>query len=215
MLVNLNKQNKIKIYSVKDDKFKTFGNVLEGFDTNEIISVSKTIQMPEINTIYTASEPKFETLEIAKQIKEKCFGHMPVQIGYCYGKSSRLNGTEWHASNEINIATTPLVLLLAHIWDMDNNKIDSSCFKAFYLPQGTVCEIYSTSLHFCPCQVTEDGFGMVVALSEGTNTDLDKKDENPLLFRKNKWIIAHNDNKALIDRGVIPGISGENIKISY
>ena len=91
----------------------------------------------------------------------------------------------------------------------------SSCFKAFYLPEGTVIECFATTLHFCPCQVSDEGFGLVVALPYGTNTDLDKKTDDALLFRKNKWIVSHEKNESLIARGVVPGISGENIKIEY
>ncbi len=118
-------------------------------------------------------------------------------------------------SSEINIAVTPLVLILGHIWDIENGKTDSSKFKAFYLPAGTVAEVYSTTLHFCPCEVEKGGFGCVVGLPLGTNTPLETEGPDPLLFRKNKWLIAHNDNKALISRGVFSGISGENFKINY
>jgi hypothetical protein len=55
----------------------------------------------------------------------------------------------------------------------------------------------------------------VVALPEGTNTDLTIAVNDPLLFRKNKWIIAHVENDALIARGVVAGITGENYKINY
>lgn len=151
----------------------------------------------------------------AKEIENKFFGTLPSQIGYCHGHNSLLNAAEWHMSSEINIAVTPLVLILGHIWDIENGKTDSSKFKAFYMPAGTVAEVYSTTLHFCPCEVEKDGFGCVVGLPLGTNTPLETETSDPLLFRKNKWLIAHNDNKALISRGVLPGISGENFKINY
>ena len=32
---------------------------------------------------------------------------------------------------------------------------------------------------------------------------------------KNKWIIAHEQNTSLINRGVISGITGENFEIKY
>ena len=46
-------------------------------------------------------------------------------------------------------------------------------------------------------------------------TGLTQKVENPLLFCKNKWLLAHEDNKALIERGVSAGITGENFEIKY
>lgn len=205
----------IKLYSVNSEEFKTFGRVITGLDTSEIIKAAEKISRPAEGSAYTPSEESFEKLPTAKEIENKFFGTLPSQIGYCHGHNSLLNAAEWHMSSEINIAVTPLVLILGHIWDIENGKTDSSKFKAFYLPAGTVAEVYSTTLHFCPCEVEKDGFGCVVGLPLGTNTPLETETSDPLLFRKNKWLIAHNDNKALISRGVLPGISGENLKINY
>lgn len=205
----------IKLYSVNSEEFKTFGRVIAGLDTSEIIKAAEKISRPAEGSAYTPSEESFEKLLIAKEIENKFFGTLPAQIGYCHGHNSLLNAAEWHMSSEINIAVTPLVLILGHIWDIKSGKTDSSKFKAFYLPAGTVAEVYSTTLHFCPCEVEKGGFGCVVGLPLGTNTPLESEVSDPLLFRKNKWIVAHNDNKPLIERGVLPGISGENFKINY
>ena len=216
MLNNLKLKNPdIKLYSVNSEEFKTFGRVITGLDTSGIIKAAEKIIRPAEGSAYTPSEESFEKLPTAKEIENKFFGTLPVQIGYCHGHNSLLNAAEWHMSSEINIAVTPLVLILGHIWDIENGKTDSSKFKAFYLPAGTVAEVYSTTLHFCPCEVEKGGFGCVVGLPLGTNTPLETEGPDPLLFRKNKWLIAHNDNKALISRGVLPGISGENFKINY
>ena len=143
---------------------------------------------------YLPSIEDFEKLDIAKAIQDEFFGTLPTQTGYCWGHSNFLNASEWHTSSEINIAITPLVLILGHVWDIEDGIIDSSKFKAFYLPAGCMVEVYATSLHFCPCEVEKSGFGCVVALPKGTNTDLEVKEHSPLLFRKNKWIIAIYNN---------------------
>ena len=70
-------------------------------------------------------------------------------------------------------------------------------------------------MHFCPCQVDDGGFSCVVILPKGTNTDLKEKTDDKLLFRNNKWIICHDKNEALINRGVYPGIHGVNYEIKY
>ena len=216
MLESLKKSNRdIQVRSVNDSEFKTFGRVLKNLDTTEIIAASERIANPETDSVYTPSEESLEKLKIAEQIKNEYFGTLPTQIGYCYGHNSFLNAAEWHTSSEINIAVTPLVLILGHIWDIENGKIDSSQFKAFYLPKGTAVEIYATTLHFCPCEVQNDGFGCVVGLPLDTNTPLEINLDNPLLFRKNKWIIAHGENTPLINRGVISGITGKNFEINY
>lgn len=38
---------------------------------------------------------------------------------------------------------------------------------------------------------------------------------DPLLFRKNKWLLAHVENAGMIAKGVVPGIVGPNFEIKY
>ena len=216
MLENLKKlYSDISMYSVIDSEFKTFGRVITDLDTTEIITAAEKITRPGAGSEYLPSEQSFETLEIASRIKNKYFGTLPSQLGYCHGHNNLLNAAEWHSSSEINIAVTPLVLILGHVWDIENKRIDSSKFTAFYLPKATAVEVYATSLHFCPCETEKDGFGCVVGLPTDTNTPLDKDYGDALLFRKNKWIIAHEQNNALINKGVVSGISGKNYEIKY
>ncbi|MBQ4116452.1 MAG: DUF4867 family protein [Clostridia bacterium] len=215
MLNILNNKNDYKIYSVTDKEFTSYGRIVKDIDAGEIIKVAKTIELPAEGSMYVASEPKFEALEIKHEIEDKLYGTLPTQIGYCWGHSNFLNAAEWHTSSEVNIAINDLVLFLAHTYEMEDGKIDSSAFKAFLVPAGTVIEVYATSLHFCPCEVSKDGFGCVVGLPTETNTNLEKTVNTPFLFRKNKWIVSHNDNGALIARGVQKGISGTNFELKY
>jgi len=108
-----------------------------------------------------------------------------------------------------------MVLILAKLSDYQNGNIDSTKAKAFLLKAGDMVEVYATSLHFCPCEVDQNGFGCVVALPKGTNLPLEETVSNPLLFRKNKWLVAHVENEGLIARGVVPGITGPNYKVKY
>ena len=209
------KNPQLPFYAVDSEAFLPFGRVLTHLDTTEICAAAKEFTIPDSGSLYRPSVEAFESLPIAAQIENTCFGTLPTQLGYCWGHSNYLNAAEWHKASEVNVAVTPLVLLLAHVWDIRDGKIDAAKFKAFYLPAGTAVEVYATSLHFCPCEVQESGFGCVVALPEGTNTDLTIAVNDPLLFRKNKWIIAHEENAALIARGVVAGITGENYKINY
>ena len=215
MLETLKKLNpEIEIFDVKSENFTSYGRVID-LDCDEIIATAEKIANPESGSSYVAAEESFKNLEISKIVEDEFFGTLGAQMGYCWGHNNLLNGAEWHTSSEINIAVTPLVLILGHVWELEDGKIDSSKFKAFYLPKGTAVEVYATSLHFCPCEVEKNGFGCVVGLPEGTNVPLEKEVSNPLLFRKNKWIVAHNENEGLINRGVVPGISGTNFEIKY
>lgn len=215
MLKKLQEKNtEISVYTIFDNEFNTFGRVINNIDTSEIISAGETFEMVE-GISYMPSVKEFEEMPIAKKITDDLFGTLPIQIGYCCGHSRFLNAAEWHTSNEINIAITDFVLILGHIWDIKDGKIDSSSFKAFYVPKGTVIEVYSTSLHYCPCQVSDNGFKCVVILQKGTNTGLTRQVNDPRITAKNKWLIAHVDNKEKINQGVIPGVLGINYRIKY
>ena len=214
MLENLKKLNpNIAVHSVFENEFKSFGRILK-LNTEEIIKVAEGFQMPE-NVIYTPSTKEFEELPIAKEINDEIFGTLPTEVGYCYGHSKMLNATEWHTSSEINIAVTDMVLILGHLWDIENDTIDSSMFKAFYVPKGTAIEVFATTLHYCPCQVSDEGFRCVVALPKDTNTALETQLKDKKVTAKNKWLIAHVDNIAKIKQGAVAGITGTNYEIKY
>lgn len=212
-LIELNPE--ISVYHIEDLNFKEYGRVIKGFDTKEFLEASNKIDFPENGSLYTPSCAKFEQLGFAEEIKNNFFGTLPIQIGYCRGHSNYLNATEWHFSSEINIAVTPLVIIVAKRQEMVDNRLDSACMKAFYVLAGTMLETYATTLHFCPCEVQSEGFGWIVALPLGTNTPLDTPCSDKYLTKKNKWQIAHYNNASLVESGVKAGIYGENYKIKY
>ena len=216
MLEKLKKLNPtVRFFDVFSNEFSEYGRILCDYDIADIKDKAGKIEYPQGASAYVAAVEDFEVLPIAKRLKDEIFGTLDTQIGYCYGYNNLMNAAEWHCSSEVNIAVTPLVLILSKRLDIKNGKLNSADMKAFYVPGGTVVEIYATTLHFCPCQVSEGGFGCIVGLPKGTNTPLEYEVPDKLLFRKNKWIIAHEDNTTLIERGVISGIYGENYKINY
>lgn len=199
------------IYRVTDSEFCDYGQVLD-INTDEIVYEAGRISMPASGSVYTASQPEFENLKISSDIRNKYFGELATQTGYCYGHSNALNALEWHKCSEINIAVTDMILLLGDIRDVKNGRYDSANVKAFLVKKGEAIEEYATTLHFCPIETSPDGFGCVVVLPQETNLPLDGESKDKLLFRKNKWLIAHEDNAALTEKGVFPGIYGENYK---
>ena len=205
----------IAFFDIYSDEFSEYGRVVNDIDATELISLAGKLEYPEFGSVYLASLEALENTDAATAVKEKIFGTLDTQIGYCYGYNGVLGATEWHASSELNVALTPLVLILGKRSDIKDGKLNSADMRAFYVPAGAVIEVYATSLHFCPCQVNDGGFGCIVGLPKATNTPLDAPTDDKLLFKKNKWIIAHNENTALIEKGVVPGIYGENYKINY
>ena len=216
MFENLKKLNsEIPFYRITDKEFEKYGRVLD-IDTKEVVSECKKIEKPQSGSQYMLSVESLENLNSSDKIRELVAGGCNAQIGLCWGYNNMMNAMEFHRSSEINIATTDLVLLLGLEYEMEGNEYSSDKIKAFYLKKGDAVEVYGTSLHFCPCQVSDDGFKCVVGLPAGTNDILDKKyNDDKLLFKKNKWIICHDENTALIEKGVYPGIHGKNYEIKY
>lgn len=216
MYLDIVKKNPhLKIYRTSDPEFVPFGYRITDIDAEQFIEASKKAEKVESGSMYIAEADYFKDLDAAKDVEIKYYGELPAQAGYCYGYSSFLNAVEWHKSSEINVATTDLILFLGSVQDIVDRKIDSSKIKAFYVEKGEVLEVYATTLHFCPCQVSEEGFGCVVVLPKGTNVPLEGEYEDKLMFRKNKWILSHVDNEGLIARGVIPGVTGENYEVKF
>lgn len=204
----------MKIQNVADDTFRRYGKVLEGYDFTELLKEMKHTPVPE-NVIYVPSVEEMEALPIAKELQNKGYGGLPIEIGYCNGHNKKLNGLEYHRSSEINVAVTDMILLIGHQQDVQKDfTYDTSRVEAFLVPAGTAVEVYATTLHYAPCHVNEAGFQCVVVLPKGTNTELtfDKvnKGEDRLLTAKNKWLIAHEE--AAIE-GAFNGLKGVNIEI--
>ena len=204
----------MKIQKVTDPAFRKYAQVLEGYDFTGLIKEMKHTPVPE-DVIYVPSVEELEALDIMKDLQNKGYGGLPVQIGYCNGHNKKLNAVEYHRNSEINVAVTDLVLLIGHQQDIEpDHTYDTSKIEAFLVPAGTGIEVYATTLHYAPCHVNEGGFQCVVVLPKGTNTDLtfqtEKTGEDSLMTAKNKWLIAHEDAKIA---GAFNGLKGENITI--
>ena len=204
----------MKIQKVTDPAFRKYGQVLDGYDFTGLIKEMKHTPVPE-DVIYVPSVEELEALDVMKDLQNKGYGGLPVQIGYCNGHNKKLNAVEYHRNSEINVAVTDLVLLIGHQQDIEpDHTYDTSRIEAFLVPAGTGIEVYATTLHYAPCHVNEGGFQCVVVLPKGTNTDLTfqtgKTGEDSLMTAKNKWLIAHEDAKI---EGAFNGLKGENITI--
>ena len=152
----------MKIQKVTDPAFRKYGQVLEGYDFTNLIKEMKHTPVPE-DVIYVPSVEELEALDVMKDLQNKGYGGLPVQIGYCNGHNKKLNAVEYHRNSEINVAVTDLVLLIGHQQDIEpDHTYDTSRIEAFLVPAGTGIEVYATTLHYAPCHVNEGGFQCVV-----------------------------------------------------
>ena len=107
-----------------------------------------------------------------------------------------------------------MILLLGKQQDIESDDTyDTAKVKAFFVPAGTVIEVYATTLHYAPCGVDKKGFRCVVVLPQGTNYPIEQPHllkEDKLLAASNKWLLAHEEAKIA---GAFNGLKGENISI--
>ena len=202
----------MELIPVTDKRFRPYGKIWKDFDLSGLEKEMEKAPCPD-DVVYVASVPEMESLPVCEDFRIRVFGGLPIEIGYCNGHNKKLNALEYHRNSEINIAITDAVLMLGHLWDVeDDNTYDTSRVEAFFVPKGTVVEMYQTTLHYAPA--SEDGFKVIVILPKETNFDTVptsvKHDDLKLLTARNKWLIAHPDAKI---EGAFNGLKGVNCEL--
>lgn len=204
----------MKIKNVEDSSFRRYGRVLEGYQLTKLLEEMERTPLPR-NVVYEPSVQELESLKEAEAFRDRAFGGLPIQVGYCNGNNHTLNALEYHRTSEINIAVTDVILLLGAQQDIEEDySYDTSLAEGFFVPARTIVELYATTLHYAPCTASEGGFRCMVILPAGTNTELTfapgTKGEDKLAAAKNKWLIAHPE--AGIE-GAFCGLKGGNITV--
>lgn len=208
----------MKIYSVYDPEFHSYGNVLEGYDTSELVKAMESIAMPEGGTAYQPSIPSLEDCAIYGALQNRAYGGMPIQLGMCWGYNTKLNCLEYHRDSEVNVGTHDFILLLAKQEEIVDGELDTAVVKAFRVPAGVSVEVHATALHYAPCHTDiNTGFRVAVVLPRGTNTEkpavVPKNEEDKWLLARNKWLLAHPQSSEAA-QGAYVGLRGENIDIA-
>ena len=207
----------MEIKSVLDKEFAPYGRIHEGYDLDSLLVAMDAIPMPEEGTAYQPSIEALEAQPVFGQLERSAYGGIPVQLGMCWGRNTKLNCLEYHRDSEFNVGTDDFILLLAKQEDIVGGALDTARVKAFRVPAGVLVEVYATTLHYAPCHTDPSkGFRVAVALPRGTNTDKpelsDKRGDSRLLWARNKWLLAHPDS-AEAAQGAYVGLTGENIDI--
>ena len=206
----------MKIQNVHDAAFRKYGKIIDTVDCTALIAEMAKTPAPENDVIYVPSVAELEALPVFADLRDRVYGGMPIQIGYCNGTNNKLNALEYHRDSEINVACTDLILLIGSEQDMEADyTYDTAKVEAFLVPAGTMIEVYATTLHYAPCSVN-GVFRCVVVLPKGTNEALtvhpEKNGEDALLFAVNKWLVAHPESGLEAD-GAFMCLKGENITL--
>ena len=208
----------MEIKSVFDGEFAPYGRVHEGYELGGLLSVMENIPLPGDGTAYQPAIPMLESQGVFRQFERDAYGGMPIQIGMCWGRNTRLNCLEYHRDSEVNIGAGDFILLLAKQDEIVDGKLDTAKVKAFRVPAGVTVEVYATTLHYAPCHVNEtEGFRVAVVLPRGTNTAAPGaaplNEEDKWLTARNKWLLAHPES-AEASQGAHIGLKGVNIDIA-
>lgn len=208
----------MKIESVYSPAFRAYGQVLTGYDTEKLLWAMEAIPLPKEGTAYEPSIAALEGCDIFRRLQDHAYGGMPVQIGMCWGRNTKLNCLEYHRDSEVNIGAGDFILLLARQDQIENGVLDTADVCAFHVPAGVAVEVYATTLHYAPCHVDKnEGFRVAVVLPKGTNeakpSIVPVNDEDRRLQARNKWLLAHKESIEA-SQGAYVGLSGENINIA-
>ena len=204
----------MEIKSVFEGSFNVYGRIIKDYAIDDVTAVMENeTPLPE-DVVYVASVKALEDTTFFAAMTE-FFGGLPVQIGYCNGHNQFLNAVEYHRCSEINVAITDMILLIGRQQDITEDlEYDTAKIEAFFVPAGTVVEMYGTTLHYAPCGVDGKGFRCIVVLPKGTNEALTIAPattvEDKLLTAANKWLIAHEDANI---KGAFNGLRGENLSV--
>ena len=133
----------MKIQNVADASFRKYGKVLKGYDFSALLKEMKHTPVPD-DVVYVPSVEELEALDVAKELQNKGFGGIPIEIGYCNGHNKKLNAVEYHRSSEINVAATDAILMLGSQQDITEDfTYDTSLVEAFLVPKGCAVEVLS------------------------------------------------------------------------
>ena len=209
----------IEILPVSDPSFSEYGAVWSDADAGLTGAVADALEaetpLPEA-TDYVPEDPAIQGLDAAAALAPALFGGLPVQFGWCNGHNVKLNCLEYHRTSEFNLGSRDFVLLLAKQSDIVDGKLDTASVKAFRVPAGVLVEVFATTLHYAPCNASEKGFKVLVALPKGTNLEAPRLPsgggDSELLWASNKWLLAHPES-AEAASGAPVRLTGENIAI--
>ena len=215
--MNLNHLQKLnpdlKLQSVDVPGFTRYGRVLTGYEFSDVVRMAEAFPVPTTTNTYLAEDKATRELPIYGRLGAELYGEMPIQIGFGGGYNLALNALEWHQGNEVNVAVTDFVIMIAGLDDLKDGRLDTSLVRSFYLKKGQAVELYGTTLHYSPCNVDTGVFRMVVVLPLGTNLPLGHPSPNRLLSARNKWLLAHPEASKEIAEGAVVGLTGTNLRL--
>lgn len=211
------KNSEYHIEQINQANFKVYGNVLSDYDLTEVKNFfAENVSYGENGNSYNPSNQELERISVIQKIGNDIFAGMNFSAGECTGQAQSFSAVEYHQGSEVNIMLTDVVMVLGKRSQIQNGLFNAATkAKIFFIPAGTIIEMYSDTLHYSPIKVESSGFKAVVMVLQGTNQPLPAgfKSTNPWIVKKNKFQAAHATRKDKLAAGSVEGVSGKLIKL--
>ncbi|MFT8459320.1 MAG: DUF4867 family protein [Liquorilactobacillus ghanensis] len=206
-----------QIEQINVENFKIYGNLLQNYDLKEVQNFfANQVSYGEGGNSYNPSNPVLEKMSAIQQIGADVYAGMEFSAGECTGQAQSFSAVEYHQGSEVNIMLTDVVMVLGKRSQIKDGLFNAAAdAKLFFIPAGTVIEMYSDTLHYSPIKVEETGFKAVVMVLKGTNQALPVgfKSPNRWIVKKNKFQAAHAVRKDKLAAGSVEGVAGKLIKL--
>lgn len=210
----------IKIHRIDSPAFAKYGILLDPAPFSTLVEKAQLVtSIPSDGTLYETTHPELEPFSDTLAL-HSYFNGEEVQVGYCNGRNTTINGAEYHKSPELFIAVTDCFQFLTsfdHLKDFESLNTEDA--ELFYFPKGSAAIINEKVLHLAPLSVHHEGFQTIIILPKGTNEPKNEsgptkaEGEDRLHFKQNKWILAHPERSQLVSQGVHVGLVGVNREI--
>ena len=198
----------IDMLSIEDTSFLRYGRVHRDRPVDILLASldgrpgSRAGVLRSVNEQHDACPP-----ELVPTLRE-IFGCTELQVESVQGRNTRLDALEYHKCVEVVVAGTDMVALMGLVCDIawPAGTFDVSRTRAFYVPRGTVYEVFTWCLHSTPVHVHEaEGFRCLVIQPKGAHAPIDftpdPGGEGKLMRGRNTWLISY------VEEGGVPGIS--------
>lgn len=204
------------ILSATDSVFNDYGVIYPDYDLSEINQVMNQVKTPDEGSKYLISIDSLEKTDTIKQIRNDVFAGMPIEAGATIGHTDDFTAFEYHQSSELNIMLDDVIMVLGKRQTLERQgSIDPNReAKMFYVPKGSVVELFNDTLHYAPIQVAKSGYKVIVVVVKGTNEVLPDsfKKKNPRVVKQGKFQVVHACRKDKIAQGYQVALIGDVIK---
>jgi hypothetical protein len=210
----------IDMLSIEDTSFLRYGRVHHERPVDVLLASldgkpgSGTGVLRSINDRHDACP-----VELARTLRE-IFGRTELQVESVQGRNARLDALEYHKCVEVVVAGTDMVALMGLVCDIvwPAGTFDVSRTRAFYVPRGTVYEVFPWCLHSTPVHVHEaEGFRCIVIQPRGAHAPVDftpdPGGEGKLMRGRNTWLISYVNESGVPGASTHRGLKGRVIEL--